>query len=156
MRVALDTNIVVYAEQLVDESDRWKAKSSRVLIRNLLVQPIRPVLPAQVLFEVVEVCRRKFGLDLGEATAWARTLALTLELWPSGAEVAGDALAIVERHGPRIFDAVVVATAADARSDILLSEDMHDGFTWRALVVSNPFGARPDLRIAPLVGARAP
>jgi len=37
------------------------------------------------------------------------------------------ALAIVERYGYRIYDALMVASALEARCTILYSEDMQDG-----------------------------
>jgi len=33
----------------------------------------------------------------------------------------------------------------------LLSEDFHDGFAWRGVVVTNPFGPAPDRRVARLL-----
>jgi len=33
----------------------------------------------------------------------------------------------------------------------LLSEDFHDGFAWRGVVVTNPFRPAPDRRLARLL-----
>lgn len=37
----------------------------------------------------------------------------------------------------------VLGEAADAGSWLLLSEDLHDGFTWSGVTVVNPFAAAP-------------
>ena len=41
----------------------------------------------------------------------------------------------------QVFDAMILATAADANCDFLLSEDMHSGFVWQGCRVMNPFSA---------------
>ena len=51
-----------------------------------------------------------------------------------------DALRIAERYGYSMFDALVVASALQAGSDTLWSEDMHDGMVIDSrLRISNPF-----------------
>jgi predicted nucleic acid-binding protein len=40
----------------------------------------------------------------------------------------------------RIRDAVMLSVAADAGCRLVLSEDLQDGFTWRGVTVTNPFG----------------
>ena len=45
-------------------------------------------------------------------------------------------------HGVSTWDAVILAVSADAGCRLLLSEDMHDGFTWRGVTVTNPFAER--------------
>jgi predicted nucleic acid-binding protein len=42
-------------------------------------------------------------------------------------------------HRLFIWDAVILAAAADARCRVLLSEDLHEGFTWGGVTVVNPF-----------------
>jgi predicted nucleic acid-binding protein len=56
-------------------------------------------------------------------------------------------------HAVPIFDAVILASAVAARCDFLLSEDFHDGFAWRGVVVANPFGPSPNPRLASLLAA---
>ncbi|HWF78051.1 MAG TPA: hypothetical protein VN694_12835 [Caulobacteraceae bacterium] len=52
------------------------------------------------------------------------------------------ALGLAADHHLQIFDAIILAGAASARCDGLLSEDLHDGFAWRGVAVLNPF--RPE------------
>ena len=42
-------------------------------------------------------------------------------------------------HGLSIWDAVIVAGAAQAGCRLLLSEDLQNGFTWQGVTVVNPF-----------------
>ena len=39
----------------------------------------------------------------------------------------------------RMWDALVMAAAADNRCRIVLSEDLQHGFTWRGVTIVNPF-----------------
>ncbi len=50
---------------------------------------------------------------------------------------------VAERDGMNICDALIVASALEARCRTLLSEDMQDGRVIdRSLTIRNPFGAR--------------
>ena len=56
-------------------------------------------------------------------------------------------------HRLAIWDAVVLSAASEAGCRLLLSEDMHDGFTWGGVNIVNPFASSPhklleDLRSA--------
>lgn len=52
-----------------------------------------------------------------------------------------DALDLSTIHEMRIWDAVMLSVAASAGCRLLLSEDLQDGFTWRGVIATNPFGA---------------
>jgi predicted nucleic acid-binding protein len=70
----------------------------------------------------------------------------TIERWQEAYEVADTAAAVLrqatglsaDRH-LRIWDAIVLVTAADAGCQLLLTEDLQDGFTWAGVTVVNPF-----------------
>jgi predicted nucleic acid-binding protein len=42
-----------------------------------------------------------------------------------------------------IWDAIVISAAIEAECDVLLSEDMHDGFSWGGCTIVNPFARQP-------------
>ena len=49
-------------------------------------------------------------------------------------------IAIAARTGYRLYDALIVAAALEARCDILFSEDLHDGHVIEGqLTIRNPF-----------------
>jgi len=47
-------------------------------------------------------------------------------------------------HKLQIWDALILAVAAEQHCRILLTEDMHAGFTWRGVTLVNPFAPEID------------
>ncbi|MFI4934713.1 MAG: PIN domain-containing protein [Caulobacterales bacterium] len=151
-RVALDTNVLVYAEGIERApTDSPKVSLSRRLIEALANSAETWVTPTQALAELHSVLVRRRGLHprlaasriqrLRDLSAWAPT---TAESFDSALELASD-------HNLQIYDAVILATAAEAQCDLLASEDLQDGFVWRSVTVTNPFGPTPDPRLARLL-----
>ncbi len=138
VRVALDTNVIAYAQGVNSVSQRDAALS---LLAGLPRESI--VLPVQVLGELFNVLVRKAGLSRADArsavTEWRESVSL-IETSPA---VMKAALDLAADHNMSIWDAVVLAAAAQGGCRLLLSEDMHDGFDWNGVTVTNPFGASP-------------
>jgi len=144
MRLALDTNILAYAEGV---NGAPKKKVALEIIEKL--PPDSTFLPVQVLGELFHVLVRKAARPPERARAallsWQDTFPL-IETSPSILLAATD-LAIQHRLG--IWDAVIFAAAAEAGCRLLLSEDLQDGFTWNGVTVTNPFSsARHELLAA--------
>jgi predicted nucleic acid-binding protein len=136
MRLALDTNILVYAEGLNDPA-------SRVAARNLLerIRWLDVVISTQVLCELYGVLVRKGRFSGRDAK---RAVGSWTEIFPPVAtslDVFGSALELAAERGFQIFDAKIIASASDARCDLLLSEDMQHGFSWGGVTLVNPFAA---------------
>ena len=55
--------------------------------------------------------------------------------------IAAADLAATHRLG--IWDSIMIAVAAENGCQLLLSEDLQDGFIWSGLTVANPFAAVP-------------
>jgi len=51
---------------------------------------------------------------------------------------------------------MILAVAAESKCSLLLSEDMHDGFTWAGVTVTNPFSANRHIWLDALMGAEGP
>lgn len=134
MKVALDTNVLAYAEGVNGTERRDLALD---LLRGLPQQAT--VISAQVLGELFDVLVRKAGRSRPDARdallAWRDTFGI-IETSPEILLAALD-LAIDHRFG--IWDAVVMSAASQAGCRLLLSEDMQDGFTWGGVTVVNPF-----------------
>ncbi len=64
-------------------------------------------------------------------------------------ESAGD---LVTDHHLNIWDAMIFAAAAEAGCDVLLSEDMQDGFLWGGVRVISPFQPGGWAQLQALVG----
>lgn len=138
VNVALDTNLLVYAEG-VNGADRQRAALE--LLRNL--PPDRTFLPTQVLGELYAVLVRKARRARAEARRAVLEWGDAFPLVESSPDVLLAATEIATTHQLFIWDAVVVAAAADVRCRLLLSEDLQDGFTWGPLTVANPLADRP-------------
>ena len=134
MRVALDTNVLAYAEGTNGAAMRDNALE---LIQRLPRGAI--VLPVQTLGELFNVLVRKAK----RRPARARTAVLTWRdaypLVETSAAVMVNATDLASDHGLTIWDGVVVAASAEAECRLLLSEDLQEGFTWRGVTVTNPF-----------------
>ena len=61
------------------------------------------------------------------------------------------AVDLAAEHSFDIWDAVILAVAAEAGCGLLLTEDLQDGFIWRGLTVSNPFAAQVHPLLASIV-----
>ena len=110
------------------------------------------VLARQTLAELHRVLVRKVRLTPAEASARVRLWARNAELVDTNAATFEAALELAGDHNLQIFDALILAAAVEARCDLLLSEDLQDGFAWRGVVVTNPFGDAPERRVAELLG----
>ena len=138
MRVALDTNILVYAEGLNGAGRRADAIAA---IEALSEDEI--VLPIQTLGELFVVLTRKAGRTAAEARAAIRRWEDAAVTVPTDAGVLADAAELVVAHRLSFWDAVIVAAAAASGARTLLSEDMQHGFVWRRVAIRNPFAPAP-------------
>jgi predicted nucleic acid-binding protein len=134
--VALDTNILVYAAGLNGGAKRAAAVA---ILDALIGEPV--VIPVQALGELFHVLVRKGGYAAdaarAELTAWRE--GYTLAETTTG--VLDAALELAVAHRLAVWDAVILAAAAEAGCEALLTEDLHPGFAWRGCVVRNPFSA---------------
>lgn len=134
MRIAVDTNILAYLAGVNDEDRQQQAEAVMLgLARH------ERILPVQVAAELHHVLRRKKGLSAGDASANVDGHFAFFQAEPTSASVLDHALELSARAGLRIFDAIILAAAAAARCDLLLSQDMQDGFVYRGVTVADPF-----------------
>ena len=134
MDIALDTNVLAYAEGV---GDAQRQALALALIERL--PPARVRLPAQVLGELVRVLYGKAGRSRADARqaalGWADGFAVLDSTWPA---MLG-ALDLCVDHQLSMWDALILSVASDAGCRLLLSEDLQHGFTWRGTTVVNPF-----------------
>lgn len=136
-RAFLDTNVLVYA---VDEDEPAKREVARALLADAAGQ--RFVLSAQVLGEFYVTVTRKLArpVDAALATAMVEQLSRLPTVALDAALVRG-AAALSRSAGLSYWDALVVASAAGAGCERLLSEDLNDGQAIGSVRVENPFAA---------------
>ncbi len=134
MRVALDTNVLAYAEGVNGPS----MKSAALELVDRLPQA-SVVLPVQTLGELFQVLVRKAGRSPASARAAILSWRGAFSLFETsiGTMLAAADLAVSHQLG--IWDAVILSAAAQADCHLLLSEDMQDGFIWQGVTIANPF-----------------
>jgi predicted nucleic acid-binding protein len=149
VRVALDTNVLAYAEGVNTAAQQ---EAARALLRRLPRASL--VLPVQVLGELFNVLVRKGGFSLAESRAAIKALLESVETTATSPDVIGRAVDLARDHQLSIWDAVILSAAAEAGCILLLSEDMHDGFAWNGVTVTNPFASDPHPLLERLLSAR--
>ncbi|MFZ0294827.1 MAG: PIN domain-containing protein [Candidatus Sulfotelmatobacter sp.] len=147
MRLALDTNILAYAEGV---NGAAKKKSALDIIQKL--PPESTFLPVQVIGELFHLLVRKAGRTPERARAallsWQDAFPL-IETSPAIMLAAAD---MAVHHQFSIWDAVIFSAAAAAGCRLLLSEDQHPGFTWNGVTVANPFSTSRHELLTALLG----
>ncbi len=116
-------------------------------MENLIRARARIVLPAQVMAELHNVLRVRHRLTAAACSIAVKRLHDIANVEPTSETVLQNALDLAATTGLRIFDAIILAAAAEAGCDLLVSEDFQDGFRWRGVVITNPFGPSPDRRL---------
>lgn len=134
MRVALDTNILVYAEGVNGAERKQRA---RAILLDYAEDEI--VIPVQALGELFAVLTRKGGWTAEAARdavmAWHDSFVIAA----TSTSVLLEAMELVIRHQFSFWDAIILAASAQSGCRLLISEDLHAGFAWRGVTVRNPF-----------------
>jgi predicted nucleic acid-binding protein len=134
-RVALDSNILIYAE-LEPESDKGKRAADQIL------QAARDcVIPAQVLGEYIRFVQRRAPRMLGDAIRQAAIYRAAFLTSPTTDGIIDTAAEMARTHRLQLWDCVVCAASAQAGAKVLLTEDVQDGRVLDGLRLINPFAA---------------
>jgi predicted nucleic acid-binding protein len=133
IRVALDSNILIYAE-LEPESDKGTRSADLILraARN-------GVIPVQVLGEYLRFIQRRVPEAFDDAIRQASIYRAAFLTPPTTDAVVDTACALARTHRMHLWDSVVCAASAQARAKVLLTEDMQDGRVLDGLRLINPF-----------------
>lgn len=154
-RIALDTNVLVYSEGFErTAADKAKIATSQTLLEALSLEGDDFLIPAQALAELHSVLVRRVGRTPAEAGFTVDRLSRLCDVAATSPEVLAGAIALAADHHIQIYDAIIMAAAAEAGCELLLSEDLHDGFVWRGVTITNPFRPAPDERVAALLSPR--
>ena len=127
---ALDTNVLIY---LHDQSDPHKRQVTKELLAD------NPKIPAQVVSEYLNTCRRLLKLSKAELliqTAELLTDCVIIPVLPDTLRYAAD---LISRYQFQLFDSIIVATAIEGDCDILYSEDMQHQLVVDKRITINPF-----------------
>lgn len=125
----IDTNILVY---LASADTDKAARAEKIVARGGTIS-------VQVLNELTNVARRKMLLSWDETNELLATLRRLVAVVPVTVETHERGLHVAERFGLSVYDAMIVAAAALASSDVLWTEDLQHGAVFDGVRVSNPF-----------------
>ena len=128
----LDSNVLIYAFT----NDPRAAKAQTLLTADCITS-------VQGLNEFANVARRKLNMSWTEVTQSLASLRELLRaIHPIDLATHDLALTVAERHSYSLFDALMIASALQADSAILYSEDMQHGMSINGrLRIVNPFTA---------------
>ena len=136
MRLALDTNVLAYAEGV---NGVLRRKSALELIASLPAEDT--FIPVQVLGELFHVLVRKAARKPEHARISILTWQDAFAVIETSSKVLLSASDLAAEHHLSIWDSVVMAAAAATGCRLLLSEDLQEGFTWSGVTIANPFAA---------------
>ncbi len=139
MRIALDTNILAYAEGV-----NGAARAEAALSMLARLAEIETIVPAQVLGELYAVLVRKAGRSPQETRNAILQWRDAFNVVETSSETLLRAADLAAEHHLSIWDALIVCVASGSGCRLLLSEDMQDGFTWGGTTVVNPFATEPN------------
>lgn len=134
MRFTLDTNILIYS---VDRRVAWKQDVALDIIKRARL--LDCWLTLQAVSEFYSVATRKRFVDMQRA---AELAGAWLSIFPTASAVLGTvrkALPTAAAGRLSYWDALLVATAAEAGCAAILSEDMGDGMRIEGVEIINPF-----------------
>lgn len=130
-RAFLDTNVFIYA--IVQDDPRSHDAEELISVGGRI--------SVQVLNEFAAVVRRKTNMPWGEVQLALESIkVLCPDPLPITLDTHQKALAIAEKYRYKVDDALIVASALEARCTILYLEDMQDGQIIESkLAIRNPF-----------------
>ena len=133
-KVFLDTNVLVYQ---LDKRYLTKQRISRELAREAAGRG-EAVISTQVLQEFYVVATTKLKVDVVLAKAIMNRLC-NMEVVTVTIELISQAADIHIQNNISFWDALIVAAAASANCEKVLTEDMNDGQTISGVKISNPY-----------------
>lgn len=134
--IFIDTNILVYANDVSDERKRERA---RQIIHDVIVEG-NGCISTQVLAEFWVTVTRKLAIPLSAELAREQIQLLSsLKIIPVDHAMVLEALQIQERWQFSYWDAQILAAANRASCAFVYTEDLHDGALIGSVTIKNPF-----------------
>jgi predicted nucleic acid-binding protein len=137
VRVTIDSNILVYA---VDHQAGERQRTASELLGRAAGGDC--ILTLQSLGEFFHVATRKMRLAARDVQVFIDDWRSVFPVCASDEQCLVSAIDTVRQHGLAFWDAMLWATARQARCRLLLTEDMHDGQTIDGVTFVNPFAPR--------------
>ena len=134
MRVAIDTNVLLCAEGLNDavRRDAVVGLLRRMPKGSLLISTV-------ALGEFFHVLTRRGNRSRAEARRAVASVCDAIPPVATSPTALAAALDLAADHHLGIWDALILAVAAESGCRLLLTEDLQEGFTWNRVTVTSPF-----------------
>jgi predicted nucleic acid-binding protein len=139
VKFALDSNIILYFEGV---NDAVRQRTAQFLVDE--IETTNLIVPMQALAECTSRLAKIPSWGRAKACEHMRAWSNRFETQDTNKVVFARALTISGRHNMQIFDSIILAAATVAGANVLLSEDMQDGFHYAGVTILNPFSANPD------------
>jgi len=137
-KVFLDTNIFIYS---IDSSpgEAKKSEVAQQLVKDY-IQNEMGVISIQVLQEFYQVTTSKIQTPLSteRALEYLNYISIMETVHPDFNMIVS-AIHIHKAHSVSFWDALIIQAAKTADCQLLLSEDLQDGFCLENLTIKNPF-----------------
>lgn len=141
--VSLDANVLLYAElEPETEKGRWCGSVIRAAATD-------GVLTVQALGEVLWVLRRR--RPERSLPAVAAAYVEIFKMVPTTSRVLAVAADLCESHKFQFWDAVIWSAASDAGANLLVTEDLQEGFHHAGVEALNPFSKSGSERLKTLL-----
>jgi predicted nucleic acid-binding protein len=134
-RFTLDTNILVYS---VDQSAGARHQLAKLIVRRAIQSSC--LLTLQAISEFYAVATRKQKMPVSDAARVASDMMAIFPMVAGSASAIRAALATACAGTASYWDALLIATAAEAGCTAILTEDLSDGATLLGVQILNPFG----------------
>lgn len=132
--ITADSNVFIY---LSDETAPEKRAVAQAVVRELAAR--RSVVALQVVGEVQNVLRRKFGLPSRTAAQAGYNMLMAFDTFGYSRTAVERALGELSAGRLSYWDALLLASAEEAGCKALLTEDLADGSRFGGVEIVNPF-----------------
>lgn len=133
-------------------SDAAKVVPSRALVRRLADGGVPIVMPVPALARFHEVMVDRMRLGFEDAVSRLAEWCMLGEMAVFDPAVLDGALDCAADGAVSMEQAVLLACAAAARCDLLVTATAPDRFAWRDITVADPFAPLPEPRLEPYLG----
>jgi len=133
-KIFIDTNIFVYS---IDQKDPNKRDKARNILKRL-VEVHQPVISTQVIKEFYVIASTKLKADSFIIKSIVHNFR-NLEVVNNDLELIEQAIDISTISRLSFWDSLIIAAAEKANCELVFSEDMNPGQTYRGLMLVNPF-----------------
>jgi predicted nucleic acid-binding protein len=142
-RVFLDTNILIYADDL----DSPEKRATALSLLDTCFRKRSGVLSTQVLQEFFAISVKKLGVAAADARRKVELLS-SLEVFPIGVEDILGAIDLHRLHGYSFWDSLILRAALESGCTVCYTEDLDHGRQIGCMKIVNPFleGKKAEVR----------